>query len=294
MSITTAPSTTTITAVSSRSTNGLAVRPGRARLRSAEGYEGLADGVQGLVDDAEDAAGGSAILWRGELLSAADEQRLVAQLQQARAEEYSALMVQAEQATDATGSAATRAAADPAPGLLPATGAGTCPPHRRHTSPSRPASRPRPAREVIAGEVGDPGRGAHRPGRVGLADPPVHRRRRHVRLRDRPGRRSRPTPSRSTCAASSSATTATTAPSRPCSADTTCSTRCCGGSPRSSTRPTSRTTATTPPKPPVSTSSLRGLSMTLDDDQVIDHGTAIFDGLYAYFHRALLAGKDPA
>ena len=39
---------------------------------------------------------------------------------------------------------------------------------------------------------------------------------------------------------------------------------------------------------------LRGLSMTRDDDQVIDHGAAIFDGLYAYFHRALLAGKDPA
>jgi len=39
---------------------------------------------------------------------------------------------------------------------------------------------------------------------------------------------------------------------------------------------------------------LRGLSMTVDDDQVIEHGTAIFDGLYAYFHRAVLAGKDPA
>jgi hypothetical protein len=40
---------------------------------------------------------------------------------------------------------------------------------------------------------------------------------------------------------------------------------------------------------------LRGLSMTLDDDdQVIAHGTAIFDGLYAYYHRALLAGRDPA
>ena len=39
---------------------------------------------------------------------------------------------------------------------------------------------------------------------------------------------------------------------------------------------------------------LRGLSMTVDDDQVIEHGSAIFDGLYAYFHRAVLAGKDPA
>jgi hypothetical protein len=39
---------------------------------------------------------------------------------------------------------------------------------------------------------------------------------------------------------------------------------------------------------------LRGLSMTLDDDQVIAHGAAIFDGLYAYHHRALLVGKDPA
>jgi hypothetical protein len=39
---------------------------------------------------------------------------------------------------------------------------------------------------------------------------------------------------------------------------------------------------------------LRGLTMTVDDDQVLVHGTAIFDGLYAYLHRALIAGKDPA
>ena len=35
--------------------------------------------------------------WRGELLSTVDEQRLVTQLQQARAEEYRELVTQAEQ-----------------------------------------------------------------------------------------------------------------------------------------------------------------------------------------------------
>ena len=37
---------------------------------------------------------------------------------------------------------------------------------------------------------------------------------------------------------------------------------------------------------------LRGLSMTHDDDQVIDIGGAIFEGLYAYFHRALILGRE--
>ena len=44
-----------------------------------------------------DAAGGSAILWRAELLSARDEKHLAGQLQQARAEEYRALLDQVEQ-----------------------------------------------------------------------------------------------------------------------------------------------------------------------------------------------------
>ena len=38
---------------------------------------------------------------------------------------------------------------------------------------------------------------------------------------------------------------------------------------------------------------LRGLSMINDDPEVIDLGTAIFDALYAYFHRALILGRDP-
>lgn len=39
---------------------------------------------------------------------------------------------------------------------------------------------------------------------------------------------------------------------------------------------------------------LRGLSMTLDDDQVVELGAAIFDGLHAYVHRALVTGVEPA
>ena len=79
------------------------------KLRSL-GVAQIGDGLVALPEDARtreqlewvaadvDAAGGSAILWRAEMLSARDEQRLVAQLQQARAEEYRALIVQAEQA----------------------------------------------------------------------------------------------------------------------------------------------------------------------------------------------------
>jgi len=85
------------------------------RKLRALGVAQIGDGLVALPDDARtreqlewlagdvDAAGGSAILWRGELLSAADEQRLVAQLQEARAEEYRALVAQVEQAsTDLT------------------------------------------------------------------------------------------------------------------------------------------------------------------------------------------------
>ena len=73
------------------------------------GVAQIGDGLVALPEDARtreqlewvaadvDAAGGSAILWLGELLSAVDEQQLVAQLRRARAEEYRALMAQAEQ-----------------------------------------------------------------------------------------------------------------------------------------------------------------------------------------------------
>ena len=72
------------------------------RKLRALGVAQIGDGLVALPEDARtreqlewvaadvDAAGGSAILWLGELLSAADEQRLVAQLQQARAQEYGA------------------------------------------------------------------------------------------------------------------------------------------------------------------------------------------------------------
>jgi hypothetical protein len=74
------------------------------------GVAQVGDGLVALPEDARsreqlewvaadvDAAGGSAILWRAEMLSRRHEQHLIAQLQQARAEEYRALIVQAEQA----------------------------------------------------------------------------------------------------------------------------------------------------------------------------------------------------
>ena len=58
--------------------DGLVALPEDARTR--EQLEWVADDIE--------AAQGSALLWRAELLSARDEQRLVAQLVAARAEEY--------------------------------------------------------------------------------------------------------------------------------------------------------------------------------------------------------------
>ena len=78
------------------------------KLRSL-GVAQVGDGLVALPEDARtreqlewvaadvDAAGGSAILWRGETIVARDEQHLIAQLQQARAEEYRALIVQTKQ-----------------------------------------------------------------------------------------------------------------------------------------------------------------------------------------------------
>ena len=88
------------------------------KLRSL-GVAQVGDGLVALPEDARtreqlewvaadvDAAGGSAILWRAEMLSTRDEQQLIEQLQQARAEEYRALIVQAEEAR--TGTDADRA-----------------------------------------------------------------------------------------------------------------------------------------------------------------------------------------
>jgi hypothetical protein len=39
---------------------------------------------------------------------------------------------------------------------------------------------------------------------------------------------------------------------------------------------------------------LRGLSMTVPDTQVLAVSGHLFDGLYEFFHRALLLGRDPA
>jgi hypothetical protein len=79
------------------------------KLRSL-GVAQVGDGLVALPEDARtreqlewiaadvDAAGGSAIVWRAELLSARDEQRLVAQLAAARTGEYRAIIDRAEQA----------------------------------------------------------------------------------------------------------------------------------------------------------------------------------------------------
>ncbi len=39
---------------------------------------------------------------------------------------------------------------------------------------------------------------------------------------------------------------------------------------------------------------IRGLSMTLDDEAVLDVTRPLFDGLYAFKQRALLLGREPA
>ena len=39
---------------------------------------------------------------------------------------------------------------------------------------------------------------------------------------------------------------------------------------------------------------LRGLSMTTDDEAILALTGPLFDGLYEYFQRSLLLGKDPA
>ena len=39
---------------------------------------------------------------------------------------------------------------------------------------------------------------------------------------------------------------------------------------------------------------LRGLSMINTDPEVLTVGGVIFDALYAYFHRALIVGREPA
>lgn len=39
---------------------------------------------------------------------------------------------------------------------------------------------------------------------------------------------------------------------------------------------------------------LRGLSMTCTDEQVLAASKPVFDGLYEYHHRALLLGREPA
>jgi hypothetical protein len=39
---------------------------------------------------------------------------------------------------------------------------------------------------------------------------------------------------------------------------------------------------------------LRGLSITLDDPRVLEVSGSLFDGLYEYFRRAMLLGREPA
>ena len=91
-----------------------------------------------------DAASGSAILWRAEMLSTRDEQQLIEQLQQARAEEYRALIIQTEQARTGTDADQPRALGRLRRELrrirrrdyFPPPGAGNGPPRRR--GPRRP------------------------------------------------------------------------------------------------------------------------------------------------------------
>ena len=66
-----------------------------------------------------------------------------------------------------------------------------------------------------------------------------------------------------------------------------------GRSRGSCTRPTSKTSATTRPRPPGSTSLLRGLSSCATTTAARAH-RPLFDGLYEFRRRALLLGREPA
>ncbi|GAA3713580.1 hypothetical protein GCM10022204_35880 [Microlunatus aurantiacus] len=82
------------------------------KLRSL-GVAQVGEGLVALPEDARtreqlewvaaevDAASGSAIVWRAEMLSRRDEDQVIAQLQQARAVEYRALTAEAEDLTRA-------------------------------------------------------------------------------------------------------------------------------------------------------------------------------------------------
>lgn len=39
---------------------------------------------------------------------------------------------------------------------------------------------------------------------------------------------------------------------------------------------------------------LRGLSMICTDEEILQHTGPLFDGLYEYYHRATLLGREPA
>lgn len=48
------------------------------------------------------------------------------------------------------------------------------------------------------------------------------------------------------------------------------------------------------PEAPGLDTTLRGLSMVCTDDQVLEHTRPLFDGLYEFFRRELLLGKEPS
>ena len=150
------------------------------KLRSL-GVVQVGDGLVALPEDARtreqlewvaadiDAAGGSAILWRAEMLSTRDEQHLIAQLQQARAEEYRALIAQAEERARTGRDAEQARTVDRLRRELRRI-------RRRDYFPPREQETARHAVEALAGragqlaptrrrvvgrEVGDPGRGPH-------------------------------------------------------------------------------------------------------------------------------------
>ena len=132
-------------------------------------------------------------------------------------------------------------------------------------------------------EVGDAGRGAHRPGLVGVADPPVHRPRRDLRVRHRPAdvpADAMPFDMRGSNAHHGNDCTFETLLRRHDLLDPVLWR--IAAIVHEADLEDDRYDA---PEAAGLDVVLRGLSMTLDDDQVLDHGAAIFDGLYAYFHR---------
>lgn len=101
-------------------------------------------------------------------------------------------------------------------------------------------------------------------------------------------------PRRSTCRESNSAIMAGTAASRPSCGATSSTTRSSSAIAEVIHEADIEDDRFDAPAAPGLDVIIRGLSITLDDDAVLAATAPIFDGLYEYFRRGLVLGRDPS